>query len=157
MRQFTRNLALGLSVCAAWCVQAQTPVASTWPTKSIKIIVTYPTAGVSDNATRVLAERLTKSLGQSVLVENRAGAGGTLGADVVAKAAPDGYTIGFAGISAFSIGPHVMKVNYASVKEFPAGASRHTARRRSHTSARRKKYGRSSRRPAAPCVPSCGP
>jgi len=66
---------------------------------------------------------LTKSLGQSVLVENRAGAGGTLGADVVAKAAPDGYTIGFAGISAFSIGPHVMKVNYDSLKDFSAVAA----------------------------------
>ena len=124
MRRLTRNLALAVSlVCPAWCAQAQTPVASTWPTKAIKIIVTYPTAGVSDNATRVLAERLTRSLGQPVLVENRAGAGGTLGADVVAKAAPDGYTIGFAGISAFSIGPHVMKVNYDSLKDFSAVAA----------------------------------
>jgi tripartite-type tricarboxylate transporter receptor subunit TctC len=102
---------------------AQTPEASAWPNKAIKIIVTYPTAGVSDNATRVLAERLTKSLGQPVLVENRAGAGGTLGTDVVAKAAPDGYTIGFAGISAFSIGPHVMKVSYDSLKDFSAVAA----------------------------------
>ena len=62
MHPLKRNLVLGISLtCAAWCAQAQTPVVSTWPTKAIKIIVTYTTAGVSDNATRVLAERLTKS------------------------------------------------------------------------------------------------
>ena len=118
-----RLLRTALVAAAVWapliaCAQTQTAATPAWPTKAIKIIVTYPTAGVSDNATRVLAERLTKSLGQPVLVENRAGAGGTVGADVVAKAAPDGYTIGFAGISAFSIGPHVMKVNYDSLKDF---------------------------------------
>ena len=123
-----RLLRTALVAAAVWapliaCAQTQTPATPVWPTKAIKIIVTYPTAGVSDNATRVLAERLTKSLGQPVLVENRAGAGGTVGADVVAKAAPDGYTIGFAGISAFSIGPHVMKVNYDSLKDFSAVAA----------------------------------
>ena len=121
------NAALIVGACLVACLgkgsQAQTADASAWPNKAIKIIVPYPTAGVSDNATRVLAERLTKSLGQPILVENRAGAGGTLGTDVVAKAAPDGYTIGFAGISAFSIGPHVMKVNYDSLKDFSAVAA----------------------------------
>ena len=102
---------------------AQPPDASAWPTKAIKIIVTYPTAGVSDNAARVLAERLTKAIGQPVLVENRAGAGGTLGADVVSKAAPDGYTIGFASMSVFTLGPYVMNVNYDSLKDFSVVAA----------------------------------
>ncbi len=108
---------------AALFVQAQTTAVPEWPNKAIKIVVTYPTAGVSDNAARVLAERLTKAVGQPVLVENRAGAGGTLGADVVAKAAPDGYTIGFASMSVFTLGPFVMNVNYDSLKDFSAVAA----------------------------------
>ncbi len=110
-------------VVAALFVQAQTTAVPEWPNKAIKIVVTYPTAGVSDNAARVLAERLTKAVGQPVLVENRAGAGGTLGADVVAKAAPDGYTIGFASMSVFTLGPFVMNVNYDSLKDFSAVAA----------------------------------
>ena len=124
MNSFKRNLILGISLaCAACWAQAQTATSAVWPSKTIRIIVPYPTGGVSDNATRVLAERLTKALGQTVVVENRAGAGGTVGTDIVAKAAPDGYTIGFAGISAFSIGPFVMKVNYDSLKDFSAVAA----------------------------------
>jgi tripartite-type tricarboxylate transporter receptor subunit TctC len=124
MHSFKRNLILGISLaCAAFWAQAQTANSAVWPSKTIRIIVPYPTGGVSDNATRVLAERLTKALGQTVVVENRAGAGGTVGTDIVAKAAPDGYTIGFAGISAFSIGPFVMKVNYDSLKDFSAVAA----------------------------------
>jgi tripartite-type tricarboxylate transporter receptor subunit TctC len=124
MQSFKRNLVLGISLaCAACWAQAQTANSAVWPSKTIRIIVPYPTGGVSDNATRVLAERLTKALGQTVVVENRAGAGGTVGTDIVAKAAPDGYTIGFAGISAFSIGPFVMKVNYDSLKDFSAVAA----------------------------------
>jgi len=124
MHSFKRNLILGISLaCAACWAQAQTATSAVWPSKTIRIIVPYPTGGVSDNATRVLAERLTKALGQTVVVENRAGAGGTVGTDIVAKAAPDGYTVGFAGISAFSIGPFVMKVNYDSLKDFSAVAA----------------------------------
>ena len=108
---------------AALFVQAQTTAVPEWPNKAIKLVVTYPTAGVSDNAARVLAERLTKAVRQPVLVENRAGAGGTLGADVVAKAAPDGYTIGFASMSVFTLGPFVMNVNYDSLKDFSAVAA----------------------------------
>jgi tripartite-type tricarboxylate transporter receptor subunit TctC len=109
--------------CIGLFAQAQTPAVAEWPNKAIKIVVTYPTAGVSDNAARVLAERLTKAVGQPVLVENRAGAGGTLGADVVAKASPDGYTIGFASMSVFTLGPFVMNVNYDSLKDFSAVAA----------------------------------
>ncbi len=124
MHRIKRNLLLGISLaCVTFWAQAQTATSSVWPSKTIRIIVPYPTGGVSDNATRVLAERLTKALGQTVVVENRAGAGGTVGTDIVAKAAPDGYTIGFAGISAFSIGPFVMKVNYDSLKDFSAVAA----------------------------------
>lgn len=95
-----------------------------WPAKPIKVIVPYPTAGVSDTIVRMLAERLTAVLGQPVIVENRAGAGGTLGMDLVARAAPDGYTLGFAAISPLTLNPHVMKVPYDALKDFvPVGSA----------------------------------
>ena len=97
--------------------------APNWPSKAVKIIVPYPTAGVSDTIVRMLAERLTAVLGQPVIVENRAGAGGTLGMDIVARAAPDGYTLGFAAISPLTLNPHVMKVPYDALKDFAPIAS----------------------------------
>lgn len=99
---------------------AQVPA---WPARQIKIIVPYPTAGVSDSIVRMVAEKLTTKLGQTVIVENRAGAGGTLGMDLVAKANPDGYTFGFAAISPLTLNPHVMKVPYDALKDFtPVGS-----------------------------------
>ena len=95
-----------------------------WPAKAIKVIVPYPTAGVSDTIVRMLAERLTIVLGQPVIVENRSGAGGTLGMDMVARATPDGYTLGFAAISPLTLNPHVMKVPYDALKDFvPIGSA----------------------------------
>jgi len=67
--------------------------ADTWPTKPITLIVPFPAGGTTDVLARALAERLTLSLGQTVIVESKPGAGATLGADLVAKARPDGYTL----------------------------------------------------------------
>ncbi len=86
--------------------QAQAPA---WPTKPIKIIVAYPPGGTTDIAGRLLAERLTASLGQQVLVENRAGAGGMIGAQSVARAEPDGYTLLLAASPEVSIAPITVK------------------------------------------------
>lgn len=114
---------IATALCNVSLSQAQTQNQN-WPTKPIKIIVPYPTAGVSDTIVRMLAERLTVVLGQPVLVENRAGAGGTLGMDMVARAAPDGYTLGFAAISPLTLNPHVMKVPYDAMKDFaPIGSA----------------------------------
>ena len=65
----------------------------TWPSRPVKLLVPYPPGGATDVIGRVLAQRLSGPLGQQVVVENRAGAGGSLGAGVVAKSAPDGYTL----------------------------------------------------------------
>ena len=64
-----------------------------WPARAVRLVVAYPPGGSTDIVARLLAERLSRALGQSMVVENRGGASGTLGADAVAKAAPDGYTL----------------------------------------------------------------
>ncbi len=67
--------------------------AQTYPSKPIKMIVPFPAGGTTDIVARLVAQRMTETMGQPVLVDNKAGAGGAIGADLVAKAAPDGYTI----------------------------------------------------------------
>jgi tripartite-type tricarboxylate transporter receptor subunit TctC len=77
--------------------------AQTWPSKPIRFFVPFPAGGSTDAVARAMQPALEKILGQSVVVENRAGAGGMLGVDAVAKAAPDGYTIGIAGAGALGV------------------------------------------------------
>ena len=81
---------------AATCLGAQAQGAGDYPNKPIKIIVTYAPGGLTDSMARVLAEKLSKSMGVPVLVENKPGAAGIIGTDFVAKSAPDGYTISLA-------------------------------------------------------------
>jgi tripartite-type tricarboxylate transporter receptor subunit TctC len=85
-----------LGVCCAAAIALlplQTAQAQSYPTKPIKMIVPFPAGGTTDIVARLVAQRMTESMGQPVLVENKAGAGGAIGADLVAKSAPDGYTI----------------------------------------------------------------
>nr|WP_315598167.1 tripartite tricarboxylate transporter substrate binding protein [uncultured Cupriavidus sp.] len=93
---------------------AATPVlaADSYPSRPIRMIVAYPTGGISDAVARALGEKLSVQMGTSVVVENKAGAGGSIGIDAVAKAAPDGYTLGFASTSPLTLNPHVGHVNY---------------------------------------------
>src|SRR4029079_11065398 len=83
-----------------------------YPSKAIRIIVPFPVGGIADLYARLIGTRLTEAWGQPVVIENRTGAGGNIGADMVAKAAPDGYTIGIG-----SIGTHA--VNVALVSKMP--------------------------------------
>jgi tripartite-type tricarboxylate transporter receptor subunit TctC len=93
-----------------------------WPARPVKIIVPYPAGGVTDSVARMLAERLRPLLGQALVVDNRAGAGGTIGMDAVAKS-NDGHTLAFAAVSPLTLNPHVMKVQYDPLKDFVAVAS----------------------------------
>jgi tripartite-type tricarboxylate transporter receptor subunit TctC len=90
-RNFTRHLVGGLVLLAA--IVPAGAGAQTFPTKPIRLLVGYPPGGSGDFLTRIVGEEMSKDLGVPVIVENRPGAGATLAADIVAKAAPDGYTI----------------------------------------------------------------
>jgi tripartite-type tricarboxylate transporter receptor subunit TctC len=91
-----------------------------YPQRSVKMIVPFPPAGATDIVGRIIAVKLTERLGQSVVVENRPGAGGSIGSDLVAKAAPDGYTILMATTSTHSIGPVLQKLPYDPIRDFAA-------------------------------------
>jgi tripartite-type tricarboxylate transporter receptor subunit TctC len=98
--------------------------AQTWPSvKPIRFIVAYPTGGASDIVARALADKLAAQMGVSVVVENKAGAAGTLGMDATAKAQPDGYTFGFSAISPLVLSPHLGKLPYDPLKDIVPVAS----------------------------------
>ncbi|MGO4765552.1 Bug family tripartite tricarboxylate transporter substrate binding protein [Cupriavidus sp. 2KB_3] len=114
---FSKPLLAALSVFTVATLAAPSFVstahaADAYPSRPIRVIVAYPTGGISDAVARALGEKLSVQMGTSVVVENKAGAGGSIGIDAVAKAAPDGYTIGFASTSPLTLNPHVGRVNY---------------------------------------------
>jgi tripartite-type tricarboxylate transporter receptor subunit TctC len=81
----------------------------TYPSRPIRLVVPYAPGGVSDITGRIVAQKMTELLGQPMVVENRAGAGGMLGTAAVAKSPPDGYTIVLSSLSAYAIGPKLVK------------------------------------------------
>ncbi|WP_077002345.1 tripartite tricarboxylate transporter substrate binding protein [Variovorax sp. KK3] len=95
-------LALGAALCLPAVVSAQA-----WPSKPINIVTAYPPGGVADQMARVLATELSKRLGQPVTVENRTGASGMIGANYVAKAAPDGHTLLMAAMAEIVFNPYM--------------------------------------------------
>lgn len=115
-------LRLGIALTAAALVPQIARAGAPWPTRPVKIIVPYPAGGVTDAVTRMLGEHLRPLLGETVVVENRAGAGGTIGMDVLAKAT-DGHTLAFAAISPLTLNPHIMKLQYDPLKDFVPVAS----------------------------------
>ena len=108
-------LAASLLSAAAW--------AQPYPSKPIRIIVNFPAGGVADIYARIIGNKVQEAWGQPVVVENRTGAGGNIGAEAVAKSAPDGYTLNMS-----AIGPHAVNVSlfsklpYDPVKDFAAVA-----------------------------------
>lgn len=117
-----RLLALPLfSLCAAAFPVAS--IAQAWPARPIRIVVAYPSGGLSDQVARALADRLALQLATPVVIENRAGAGGSIGMDAVAKAAPDGYTLGFSSISPLALNPHLGKLAYDPARDIAPVAS----------------------------------
>ena len=115
-RQLLALLAAGAAAPLAGHAQA-------FPGKPIRIIVAYPAGGVSDAVARAIGDKLATQLGQPVVIENKAGASGSIGLDAVAKAAPDGHTLGFSAISPLALNPHLGKSPFDPRKDLVPLAS----------------------------------
>jgi len=108
------SLAIGASLVAATEAAAQG-----YPSRPVKLVVPFPPGGPLDIVGRTIAQKLSDAWGQSVVVDNRPGAGGNIGADVVAKSAPDGYTILMGALSTHAVNPSLYaKMPYDAVKDF---------------------------------------
>jgi tripartite-type tricarboxylate transporter receptor subunit TctC len=92
-------------------------LAEEWPARPIRFIVPFPAGGSTDIGARLIAEQLTRTLGQQIVVENKSGASGNVGFEAAAKSAPDGYTVLIAPDQIASA-PHVFKVSFNSLKDF---------------------------------------
>ena len=107
LRTARRLRAFGFALCAA--LLPALAAAQAWPSKPVKIIVGYPPGGGTNTVARLLAEHLSKSLGQQVVVENRPGAGGRIATLSVARSDPDGYTLMFASDAELTIAQVTVK------------------------------------------------
>jgi tripartite-type tricarboxylate transporter receptor subunit TctC len=111
-------IALPLAAMLAWAAGTAPSLAAAFPDRPLRMVIPFPPGGPNDILGRVLADALGRELGQVVVIENKGGAGGTIGADYVAKAAPDGYTILLAGTASLAIAPSLYKtMHYDPVKD----------------------------------------
>jgi tripartite-type tricarboxylate transporter receptor subunit TctC len=105
-------LAVGVAVS---CAPA---AAQTWPAKPVRVIAPFTPGGAADTLGRIVGAKLTESLGQNFVIENRAGAGGVIGSDLVAKSAPDGYTLVISGVASHVVAPAIGKVPFDALRDF---------------------------------------
>ncbi len=108
----------GTAAAFSLAVLAAAPAWSQYPERSVRLVVPYPAGGGTDNIARLLADKLSQRLGQPFVVDNRGGANGNIGADAVAKARPDGYTLLLAGLGPLAVNPGL----YARMPYDPARA-----------------------------------
>jgi tripartite-type tricarboxylate transporter receptor subunit TctC len=117
-----------LSRCSWWFSASiilvcpiETTLAQSYAARAIRLVVPYAPGGGADNVARVIAQKLSEALGQQVVIDNRGGAGGIIGADIVAKSAPDGYTL-LHDASAHAVNPSLHKLPFDTLKDFaPVG------------------------------------
>ena len=105
----------GLALCGV-----EPALAQAFPSKPITLVVPYPAGGANDMLGRLLGQKMAEALGQQVIVDNKPGAAALLGANVVAKAAPDGYTILVGGLATHAASPHLIKADYNPLTDFEA-------------------------------------
>lgn len=119
MKRREFSIHLGGAVLAATVVMPCLAQAQAYPAKSVRLVVPFPAGGATDIFARTLSQKLGEKLGVTIIVDNRPGAGGTIGTDMVAKAVPDGYTLLLATTSTHSIGPSLnTKMPYDAVQDF---------------------------------------
>jgi tripartite-type tricarboxylate transporter receptor subunit TctC len=113
---------LAAALLAAIVLVATTPAAAqgaTYPTKPVRLVVPFPASGTTDILARAVAQKLSETWGQQVIVDNRPGAGGNIGSELVAKAPPDGYTLLMGTVGTHAINPSLYaKMPYDHVKDF---------------------------------------
>lgn len=116
----SRNAAWNVVRSIVLLVAMATASAADFPQKTIRLIVPFPAGGTSDIVARIVAERAAKSLGQQIIIDNRAGGGGNIGMEAAAKAAPDGYTLGYCSIGtcAMNVGVYREKLPYHPQRDF---------------------------------------
>jgi len=107
-----RPVLIGLALLCPALAMAQD-----FPSKTIRLIVPFPPGGPNDIIARVVGQRMSEILKQPIIIDNRSGQGGVVGTDVVAKSAPDGYTIGIVSAGALAISPSMEKVAYDTLKD----------------------------------------
>jgi len=117
MDRLSRVFALG--ICVAGLSVAPAALAQAYPTKPVRVVVPYPPGGVGDTTMRAIAQQLSESLGQPFVIDNKPGASQMIGADAVAKAAPDGYTLFLGSVTSLAINiSSQKKMPYDPVKDF---------------------------------------
>jgi tripartite-type tricarboxylate transporter receptor subunit TctC len=112
-----KRLLVAASACAVLAASTSACLAEQWPTRTVKVVVPYGVGGVTDIMARVTADRLSKMLKQSFVIENKVGAGGAIGVDYALNSPRDGYTILFVGSTLFTVLPLAQKVNYEPLKD----------------------------------------
>jgi tripartite-type tricarboxylate transporter receptor subunit TctC len=120
MAFITRRGMLTLAAAALALAGTAAAKAQDYPTKPVRIVVPFTPAGTTDIQARIVAQQLGEALGQTFVVDNRPGAAGNLGSELVAKAAPDGYTLLMATVSTHGINPALYgaRIPYDAVKDF---------------------------------------
>ena len=111
-------LIIALFFCAISLSLSKLSIAQDFPTKPIRLLVPFAAGGPIDLLSRTIANKLTETIGQSVIIENRPGAGGSIAADATARSAPDGYTIMLITVGTQAINPALYKLKYDSLQDF---------------------------------------
>jgi tripartite-type tricarboxylate transporter receptor subunit TctC len=114
--RFTKLCLIALAACFASSLASAQP----FPVKQIRLIVPFPPGGPNDLIARVIGQKMSEVLKQTIVIENKSGQGGVLGTDLVAKSAPDGYTIGVVSAGALAISPSMEKVPYNTSTDLAA-------------------------------------
>jgi tripartite-type tricarboxylate transporter receptor subunit TctC len=113
----SRRVSLSLLCCAITGLSSRA-WAQDWPARPVTLLVPYAAGGNTDSMARIVAERLTRAIGKPFIVENKAGAGGTVAAEYAARAKPDGYTLFFGTVTQVSTAPFTNKIRYDPLKDF---------------------------------------